>query len=103
MAAAVASQLSRAFEVPAAQIDVVDALSVAVTWRHQAARDVVGLWLHQPQLEHQPFLRHRTIAELAFYAVHLGILEPRAIEYFDAEDERGVRLLPVSEWVPDMP
>ena len=39
--------------------------------------------------------------ELAFNAVHLGVLEPRSIEEFTVEDRAGVRWLATENWLED--
>ena len=39
--------------------------------------------------------------ELAFNAVHLGVLEPRSIDEFTAEDKAGVRWLSTENWLED--
>ena len=46
-------------------------------------------------------LKGSTAEELAFNAVHLGVLEPRSIDEFTVEDRAGVRWLSTENWLED--
>jgi hypothetical protein len=46
-------------------------------------------------------LKGSTPEELAFNAVHLGVLEPRSIDEFTVEDRAGVRWLSTENWLED--
>ena len=65
--------------------------------------DLRGIRLDRKVLDAAPGrLEGRTLSELAFDVVHLGIGEPRDPAEFDAADASGVRWLPLSDWIAEI-
>ncbi|WP_347350086.1 hypothetical protein [Intrasporangium sp.] len=82
-------------------VEIVNAHMLTLTWSPSIWKGRAGIMLERGMLNRYDLLRDRSLPELAFYVVHLGLLEPRDIDDFEPPDTKEVRWLEADRWIPE--
>jgi hypothetical protein len=103
LAAAIASQCEGEPEVHLKSADAKSADVVEVIYSLASDSSLRGVRIDAASLQSGPeLLRLRIVGELAFYVLHIAMLEPRSIDEFMPPDASGVRWLPMSCWLNEL-
>jgi hypothetical protein len=103
LAAAIASQCEEEPEVHLQSADAKSADVVEVIYSVASGPGLLGVRIDAASFQSGPeLLRSRTVGELAFYVLHIAMLEPRSTDEFTPPDASGIRWLPMSRWLNEL-
>ena len=83
-------------------IKVLSSEAIEVIYSYSMDRDLRGIRIDSASVRSaSERIRTKSIDELAFYLIHVGMDEPRPKDDFLPADSNGVRWLPLHQWLDD--